>query len=133
MEDEMSHGKFGAVINCMDGRVQEPVARWLKKRYQLDYVDTITEPGPDHILAQGDAAQQASILARLRISVEKHGARVVAVAGHDDCAGNPVSPAEHWVHIRRAVETVRGWGLPVEVIALWVDSQWQVFDLNERA
>ncbi len=29
----MSQGTFGTAINCMDGRVQEPVARWLKEHY----------------------------------------------------------------------------------------------------
>ncbi len=125
----MSHGKFGTVINCMDGRVQEPVARWLKGTYALDYVDTITEPGADRLMAEGPAEQVAAILAKVKISVNAHGSRLVAVAGHADCAGNPVSAEEHHAHIRRALEVVRGWGLPVEVVGLWVDQLWQVHKL----
>jgi Putative carbonic anhydrase len=37
----MGEGKFGTAINCMDGRVQEPVINWMKVRYGLDYVDMI--------------------------------------------------------------------------------------------
>ncbi len=43
--------KFATLINCMDGRVQLPVSRWIKKNFGVDFVDTITEPGPNGILA----------------------------------------------------------------------------------
>jgi hypothetical protein len=43
----MSSGRFAAAINCMDGRAQLPVIEWLKRECGVDYVDTITEPGPD--------------------------------------------------------------------------------------
>ena len=47
----MSHGKFGTAINCLDGRVQLPVSNWMKMQFHLDYIDMITEPGPDKIVA----------------------------------------------------------------------------------
>lgn len=43
--------KFGTAINCIDGRVQLPVIKWLKENYYLDFVDMITEPGPDKVLS----------------------------------------------------------------------------------
>jgi hypothetical protein len=49
----VSSYRVGTAINCIDGRVQEPVAAWLKERYHLDYVDMITEPGADKVLATG--------------------------------------------------------------------------------
>ena len=48
----MEGKKFGTAINCMDGRVQEPVAKFLKEIYGIDFVDTITEPGPVKILSE---------------------------------------------------------------------------------
>ena len=44
--------RFCTAINCMDGRTQEPVIAFVKKRFGIDCVDMITEPGPDKILAQ---------------------------------------------------------------------------------
>ncbi len=168
----MPHGTFGTVINCMDGRTQEPVACWLKERYHLDFVDTITEPGADRFAAQAKAAaldpvrspiekriasnsfflpfsnlkfkaffnslqrngkaRQASngvdyLKQKIKISIDKHGSRLIAIVGHHDCAGNPVSPEKHWAHIRKAVEIVKTWNLPsVEVIGLWVNERWEV-------
>lgn len=36
----------------MDGRVQLPVIKYLQDRFKVQYVDTITEPGPNLILAE---------------------------------------------------------------------------------
>ncbi len=39
----------------MDGRVQEPVIKFLKEKYKVDFVDMITEArGMDRILAERD-------------------------------------------------------------------------------
>ena len=49
----MTKETFATAINCMDGRTQEPIISWAKKAFEVDYVDAITEPGPDKILAEG--------------------------------------------------------------------------------
>ena len=41
--------RFCTVINCMDGRVQLPVIRHMKERFNAEYVDSITEPGPNNL------------------------------------------------------------------------------------
>jgi hypothetical protein len=111
----------------MDGRTQVPVIEWMKREYGVDYVDAVTEPGPVRVLAEepeGDAA--GSVRERVAISVEKHGSKAVAVVAHFDCAGNPASKDEQLVQLRRALETVRGWGFDAEVVGLWVDENWTV-------
>ena len=127
----MAHGTFGTAINCMDGRAQLPVIAWLKEQYQLDYVDTITEAGADCVLLRGTPEQVASVQARVRISVEKHGSQLVAVVGHHDCAGNPCPEEEHRREIAESVAAVRAWGLPVEVVGLWLDEDWRVQRVGE--
>jgi hypothetical protein len=124
----VAHGTFATVINCMDGRVQEPVIAWMKTEYGVDYVDDITEPGPVCMLA-GSADQQAleSLRRRVDISVTKHGSHVVAIAAHHDCAGNPVCKDEQMVQLRAAIDYVKSWNFDVDVLGLWVDEKWQVF------
>jgi len=125
------HGKFATAINCMDGRVQTPVNQWIMKKFCVNYVDTITEPGPNKILAEkNDAAAIDSIKRRLAISVNKHGSRYVAVLGHYDCAGNPVDRQTQLSHIKAAVKTVESWGFPVQVVGLWVDKTWKVSEVQ---
>lgn len=122
----MSDGTFGTAINCMDGRTQLPVNQFMKKRYGVDYVDTITEPGPDGIMANRQADLVASIKTRVMISVEKHGSEAIAIVAHGGCAGNPVSKDEHLGHLRKAMELMRTWELPVEIVGLWLDEpDWE--------
>ena len=127
----MTVGRFGTAINCMDGRVQEPVVAWLKERYELDYVDVITEAGPDKALATEAKGLIESIRRKVEISVTKHGSEVIAVVGHHDCAGNPVSKEAHWEHIEKATVVVRSWDYGVSVHGLWVDEDWGVQVVTE--
>ena len=77
----------------MDDRVQLPVIKYLQKRFDAEFVDSITEPGPNFILSeQRDSVSIQSILERLRISIERHKSIGIAVVGHHDCAGNPALP-----------------------------------------
>jgi carbonic anhydrase len=123
--------EFCTAINCMDGRVQAPVLAFLRERCGAPFVDTITEPGPNLILAeQDDALVLESVLRRIDISVGHHGSRHIALVGHHDCTGNP---AAHEVQVRQLGDGVR-WlreRYPdAEVIGLWVNEQWQVEELS---
>ena len=108
----MAKGKFGTALNCMDGRVQSPVIEWMKKQFRLDYIDMITEPGVDKILSGGSFNQLEALKAKTQISIDNHGSRVIVIAGHDDCAGNPAAPEEHKIQLLKAVEQVRAWKFP---------------------
>ena len=125
-------GNFGTAVNCIDGRVQQAVSDWVKHHYRVRWVDAITEPGPDKVLSAGDSPALEAIRAKVALSVRAHGSGVVAVAGHYDCAGNPVTDEEHFEQIRRSVEVVAEWGLPVRVIGLWVNEQWGVDLVSEH-
>lgn len=123
----MAHGRFGTAINCMDGRTQFPVANWMKEQFHLDYVDTITEPGPDKILASGQGQLVESIKSRAQISVKAHGSKTIVIAAHYDCAGNPVDKEQHLLDAKKSIQTVRSWNLPVEnIIGVWVNEEWKV-------
>lgn len=122
--------KFCTAINCMDGRVQDPVAEYLKKRFDATYVDTITEPGPNRMLAEDAPGERvASILERVAISVEKHGSGAIAVVGHYDCAGNPTDRDEQKIHTEKAVRFLESRYSEVDIIGLWVDEAWQVAEV----
>ena len=120
--------RFATAINCMDGRVQSPVIDYLKATYHVDYVDMITEPGPNRILSDNiDRVAVNSIRKRVEISVLKHGSRAIFVIGHHDCAGNPADEDEQKTEISNSISLIEKWGLPVEVVGgLWVDKDFQV-------
>jgi len=113
---------FATVIKCMDGRTHIPVINYVVSKYGVDFVDLITEPGPNKILAEGvDLATIQSIRKRAEISIHKHRTKIVAVVGHHDCAGNSASDEDQKVHLLKAAQTIKTWDLSVEsVVALWV-------------
>ncbi len=127
-------GTFATVINCIDGRAQRPVADWVRVNAQATFVDTATIPGPDKVLTQGPLDRIALLREEVEVSPRAHGSRFVAIAGHHECAANPVSAEEHKRMIRAAVEVIRGWSLrdaegrpaQVRVVGLWVNDSWLV-------
>ena len=114
----------------MDGRIQDAVKNYIKEHYGVDYVDMVTEPGPNKILAENSNHPIVeNIKKRVGISVEHHGAKVVAVVGHFGCAGNPVEKEEQIGHLREAKKTVESFGFGVDVILLWVGQGWDKAEL----
>jgi hypothetical protein len=115
----------------MDGRVQIPVIQYLKERFNAQYVDSITEPGPNYILAaESDISLLHSIQTRLDISVKKHHSGAIAIVGHHDCAGNPRPKDQQLVHIEKSKNWLKEKYPETEVIGLWVDEQWQVVEVS---
>lgn len=115
----------------MDGRVQEPLRVWIRKQFGVEYVDVVTQPGIDAILAgrgpEGLDGPGIDLIRRmLAISVEKHNSGIIVISGHHDCAGNPVDDETHMEHVREAVRTVRRWVPDANVVGVWVGSDWQV-------
>ena len=125
--------RFCSVVNCIDGRVQLPVIRYLQERFRADYVDCITEAGPNLILAEEaeDSVSVEAILDRLDISIEKHSSVGIAVAGHHDCAANPAPQDDQIVHIKEAVQFLRQCYHNIEIIGLWVDRDFEVHEVIE--
>ncbi len=122
--------KFCAVVNCMDGRTQIPANEFMKKKFDAEYVDTITEPGPDKIIAEAsDETLLQSIFNRLDISVNKHGSKGMAIVGHHDCAGNPVSKEEHLRQTKKSVKILSERYPDVEVIGIWIGEDWKAEEI----
>lgn len=119
---------FATAITCIDGRVQQPVSDWMKLRFNVRYVDLITEPGPDRALAEGNAEVIAGMVRKARFSITHHNSRVVALSGHDTCAANPVSKEEHFEQILEGVRILISYNLPARIVGLWVN-EWGSVDL----
>lgn len=122
--------KFACAINCMDGRVQDAVKNYIKENYKVDYVDMVTEPGPNKILAENPLTGSGQVIVEnikkmAKISVDRHGSEVVAIVGHFGCAGNPVGKEEQIAHLKKAKETVASFGFNVEIILLWAEKDFK--------
>jgi len=120
----MAKGKFATSVSCMDGRIQIPLTNWIKENFSVDYVDTITEPGIDKLVA--DNTDLESIKIKVGISINKHESELIVVSGHYDCAGNPVSNEQHITQIKKGIEVISSWNLGVKIVGVWVDDTWKI-------
>jgi hypothetical protein len=125
---------FCTAVNCIDGRVQLPVIEFMTERFSVQYVDMITEPGPNRILAgQTNDRQVESMVDKVRFSIEHHDSTGVAVIGHHDCKGNPAEQTEQTVATIAAVKYLRQQFAKYEDVAfigLWVDKSGSVSEIS---
>ena len=119
--------EFATSIHCMDGRIQEPLIHFLKEKYNIKYIDIITEPGPCKILSQDtENPVLDSIDHRISISLNKHHSKMIFISGHHDCAGNPVPKEVQIKHIEKSAKRLQSKYPNTEVVKLWVDEHWDV-------
>ena len=118
---------FATVLNCMDGRVQLGVNRVVREVFGVDYVDTITEAGIVKFVSdRTDAPEAKAAIGSVRVSMEAHGSRGVAVAAHHDCAGNPCDDEVQIEQLRRAVAYLQANFPTMRVVGLWVAGDGEV-------
>lgn len=117
--------EFVTALNCIDGRVQEPVIDYLRDKYNAEYVDDVTYPGIDKVLAD-DQQVVEEIRNAVTVSIDKHKSRLIALVGHHDCTTNQVSKSHHISQIREAVELIKEWDLGVRVVGLFINEDWEV-------
>ena len=122
--------EFATSIHCMDGRIQEPLIHFIKSKYNINYIDTITEPGPCKILSQNiENTLIDSIDNRISISLNKHGSKIIFISGHHDCAGNPVSDDIQIQQIIECEKILLSKYPDIKIVKLWIDEQWNVKEL----
>ncbi len=120
----MKYGKFGTAINCMDGRVQEPVIKYMKKKYRVKYVDIITGPGILKYFAGKNASALKRIKNSVMVSTKKHGSKIIVITGHPGCAGNPVGKKQQEKQLEKAVDKVKSWKTGASIIkGLWAGNK----------
>jgi len=124
---------FFTSVGCMDGRVQEPIAEYGKKKYGVLFPDTITEAGLVGLLANNPSRELLeSVKKKVLISVEKHHSKGIIVHGHQECAGNPVEDELHKENTLQAVRVIREMAPSLEVKPVFVvkeNGSWIVEEL----
>jgi hypothetical protein len=113
----------------MDGRTQEPLIRWAKERFNVDFVDMINEPGPDLVLLTEDKKFFDYTLKKIKISTEKHGSKRLVIVGHYDCAGNPVSKEEHLKLIKKSIDIAKKHLPEIEISGVYINDNWKVEEI----
>ncbi|TDQ42788.1 carbonic anhydrase [Aureibacillus halotolerans] len=127
----MTQKEFVTVINCMDGRVQESVQQWMQETHNAKYVDSITDAGPNKLILDGTEDDIKRFKKMLDVSILIHHSSLVAVVGHEGCAGNPAPEREQCTMTEKAAEIIQSWYPDVQVIALYATLEGQIKQLSE--
>jgi hypothetical protein len=109
----------------MDGRVQLPVIKWILENYEVEYVDMITAPGMDGVLADKNINIE-DILENVNISKKVHSTEHIFIVGHHNCLANPVNTLTHKKHINAAVNRIKDFNPTSNVIGIWIDNKSMV-------
>ncbi len=128
---------FFTTIGCMDGRCQEAVAEFGRKKFDAQYPDTITDAGLVGILANNPSeAFLSSLKNKITISLKKHYSRGILIDGHSECTGDPVDDTIQKDQIRKAIPLIQSLiNASVPVIGVFVKrchddpSQWEVEEI----
>ena len=98
---------FFTVVGCMDGRVQDVMAKYGQEKFGTKYPDTITEAGIVGLLTTNPSERFLNNFKfKLLVSLDKHHSRGIVVDGHQECAGHPVEDAQHKTDIKKTVDLI---------------------------
>jgi carbonic anhydrase len=104
---------FATALCCIDGRVQGPLADFVRTRFGVDYVDTVTRAG---LVGRLDSGVEAD----LTISIEAHQSQGIVVSGHAGCAGYSGEESAQREACRAAAARLGElWG-EMEIVPVWV-------------
>lgn len=110
---------FFTVVGCMDGRIQDAVAAFGRKKFGAKFPDTVTEAGIVGLLVKEPVDLKLLESIRFKVvavSIGMHHSKGILVDGHQECAGNPVAEEKHKDDIRKSMAVIQrivGGGLPV--------------------
>lgn len=131
---------FFTRVGCMDGRVQDPVAEFARKRWGVKYVDAITEAGiVKHFVKQHEVhphtphIRETVKIKVIDVSILKHHSKGIIVHGHQECAGNPVQDEKQKKDILEAASVIRELEHDLDVVPVFVHKNhgdWEVLELT---
>lgn len=110
---------FLVCLNCIDGRTHQKIFSFLEENYPQFYIDYITAPGLVGQVFNDEGTFKEAIISALNLSLKFHDPKLIVIAAHSDCAGNPVSDEEQVEMLRQAKESLRKtYNLEVKAIFL---------------
>lgn len=124
--------RFAVLLNCIDGRAQQPTTEWTREEFGVTYVDVITEPGIDAVIARGADTAVDALLDKVCVSRLAHGAVGIVIAGHHDCAANPGDEDAHSRDVTAAVERLTKALPEVPIHGVYVDQNWTVRNVPDH-
>lgn len=99
---------FFTVVGCMDGRIQEVVFEFGRRKFDAQFPDDITDAGIVKQIAFNPEPEYFEHFKKeLMVSLVNHRSKGILVDGHQDCAGNPTDDETHKTDILKTVDFIK--------------------------
>jgi hypothetical protein len=129
--------KKAIVITCAEPRHHVPEVRLfedvlekLRNDYGVEMAYKIALAGADGILSRGHDAHKKTMIDQVELLISAGSPVAIAVIGHEDCAGNPVSNEEHCADIQCSCNVLTGVCKEIPVIGFFAkrtdDRTWHL-------
>lgn len=137
MSDELlvnQDPKIALMLTCADWRLHRQevdLNARIARMTGSGGVDLIVVPGPDGLISPDRAGEWAAVVSQIKLLITAHKLAVLLVAGHQRCAGHPVSDEAHVEDVRQtaiALKRDTGFVGPIHAIMLVYHSDlaWDV-------
>ncbi len=121
---------FCTLICCMDGRFIHIINEYIRKNYEYNFVDTITDAGPVNKIINEQYLKDIEDKIVL-ISVNKHKSDHIFIAGHSDCAGCPIDDDKQKKYIYDATKMIHEDLNGMKTTGLFVSSDGSIEIIND--
>lgn len=116
---------FAASIQCIDGRIHDAIFSYIRGNYDIKYIDIISEPGIDGILADENITHIDSIIRKVQVCVDVHQVKEVFLSAHYNCLANPGTKEEHLVQMNKSLEKLKAIFPDLNFHKIWIDENWE--------
>lgn len=123
--------RFTTCLNCIDGEVQVPVFEWIKKNYNVDYINMITDVAMVSVLSDKDLRDD--ITEKLKHSLKEYNhIKSIFIVGYANCLGNDTDQRFHKSRLLEAVQNIKNKFPENCIIGLWISQELTVEKMLER-
>jgi len=123
--------EHGTLVNCIDGTVQLPAIDFVKKMWNVPWVDVITEVAPER--AFSDATSKAEvdhILNNIKSSLVNQQRKRLAIVSHSSCDVYKVSDEKKIEMLHLAVNFLSQSFPDASVTGIWIDKKGALRSLS---
>lgn len=110
------------LVNCIDGTVQVSAIDFVRKIWNVQWVDVVTDGAPERILSDAKCGGQADhIHTNIETSLCDQRTQRLAIAAHSGCDINEEPDDRKIEMLRLAVNHLKHRYTNAQVIGIWID------------
>ena len=127
-------GSYACAACCIDGAFYPTLEKWVKKTYEVEYVDPITHAGLDGTMAEKtDISTIRNFKYNIGVSVNGHKSKVLVIAGHENCIGAPGDKNKHLAFLRQCKKVAEDFNFKgVKIVLVWINRHKEVQIVPEK-